>query len=100
MHDRAPGHKSRLVQQFHDTQHIKVLDWPGNSADLNTIENLWAFVKAKVSEKQPSSFEALRKVIKKVWVHEISPEYSLNLISSMPRRLQKVIKNKGGHTKY
>ena len=29
-------------------------------------------MKAKESEKQPSSLEALRKVIKEVWVHEIS----------------------------
>ena len=100
MHDGALCHKSRLVQQFHDSQHIKVLDWPGNSPDLNPVKSLWALMNVKVSEKQPSSLEALRKVIKKVWVHEICPDYCLNLISSMPRRLQEVIKNKHGHTKY
>ena len=66
MHDGAPYHKSRLLQQFLDSQHNKMLDWAGNSFDLNPIENLWALMKAKVSEKQSSSLEALRKVIKKV----------------------------------
>ena len=70
------------------------------SHDLNPIENLWALLNAKVSEKQPSNLEALRKVIKKVWVHEISPDYWLNLISGIPRRLHEVIKNKGVHTKF
>ena len=77
-----------------------MLYWPGNSHDLNLIDNLWDLMNAKVSEKQPSSLEALRKVIKKVWVHEICPDYCLNLISGMPRRLQEVIKNKGGYTKF
>ena len=74
--------------------------WFKPRENLNPIENLWDLLKAKVSEKQPSSLEALRKVIKKVWVHEISPNDCLNLISGMPRRLQEVIKNKDGHTKY
>ena len=79
MHDGAPCHKSRLEQQFLDSQHIKVLDWPGNSPDLNPNENLRAIMKAKVFEKQPLSLEALRKMIKEVWVHEISPHYCLTL---------------------
>ena len=72
MHDEAPCHKSGLVQQFLDSQHIKMLVWPGNSLVLNPIENLWALIKAQQSEKQPSSLGALRKVIQEVWVHEIS----------------------------
>ena len=40
VHDGAPYHKSGLVQQFFDSQHIKVLDWPENSPDLNPHENL------------------------------------------------------------
>ena len=52
------------MQQFLDSQHIKMFDLPGNSSDLNPTENLWALMKAKESEKQPSSLEALRKVIK------------------------------------
>ena len=75
MHDGAPCHKSKLVQQFLDSQHIKMLDCPKSSPDLNPIENLWALMKAKKSEKQPSSLEAMRKVIKEVWVQEISSDY-------------------------
>ena len=92
MHDGAPCHKIRLVQQFLDSQPIKVPDWLGNSPDLNPIKNLWALMKAKVSEKQLSSLEALRKVIKKVWILEISPNYCLKLISGMLCCLQEVIK--------
>ena len=57
-------------------------------------------MKNKVSEKQPASGAELVKVIKEVWVKEISKEYCQSLIDSMPRRIEAVIKNKGGHTKY
>ena len=79
---------------------IQTLEWPGNSSDLNPIENLWSVRKNKVSEKHPTSLSALQLAVKKVWVKEISSDCCCKLIESMPHRLQEVIKNKRGHTKY
>ena len=31
MHDVAPYHRSKIVTQFLIENHIKILDWPGNS---------------------------------------------------------------------
>ena len=76
------------------------LDWPGNSPDLNSFENLWTVLKNKVSEKQPASAKELVDAIKAVWVHELSAEYCRSLVESMPKRLEAIIKAKGGPTKY
>ena len=100
MQDGAPCHRSKLVTIFLKKKKVKVLDWPGNSPDLNPIEHLWAVIKDKVAEKQPSSLPDLCRAIKEVWVKEISKEYCTNLVSSMPRRLAAVFQNNGGHTKY
>ena len=97
MHDGAPCHSSKIVTTFLKSEKVKVLDWPSNSPDLNPIENLWMVVKNKVAEKQASS---AKKAIKEVWVKEITPEYCRKLIESMPKRLNDVIKCKGGCTKY
>ena len=48
MHDRAPAHRSKSVSKFLTKHDIKVLEWPGNSPDLNPIENAWNYVKNKL----------------------------------------------------
>ena len=95
MHDGTPCHRSKVVKKFLEQKQIQTLEWPGNSPDLNPIENLWC-----VTEKHPTSLSALQLAIKEVWVKEISSDYCCKLIESMPHCLQEVIKNKGGHTKY
>lgn len=100
MHDGAPCHRCKKVSGYLAEEKVDVLDWPGNSPDLNPIENLWTMMKNNVAERQPSSGEGLTQAIKEVWVTELSPDYCRTLVESMPRRLEAVIKNKGGHTKY
>ena len=100
MQDGAPCHRAKIVTQFLKAQKINILDWPGNSPDLNPIENLWTILKNKVSERQPTNAKMLEQAIKEVWVRDISPAYCRNLVESRPRRLEAVIKAKGGPTKY
>jgi len=57
-------------------------------------------MKKKVLEKHPSSLDALQTAIKEVLARDITPDYCCKLTNSMPRHLQEVSKNKGGHTKY
>ena len=95
MQDGAPCHRLKVAKTFLAEKGIKVLDWPGNSPDLNLNENLWTNIKNKVAEKHPSSAKDLVKMIKEVWVKEISQEFCRNLVHSMPRRLQEVIKPEG-----
>ena len=41
----SPAHRSWAVKTFLNDQNIEVLDWPGNSPDLNPIENAWNKIK-------------------------------------------------------
>ena len=95
MQDGAPCHRSKVAKTFLTENRIKVVDWPGNSPDLNPVENLWTNMKNTVFEKHPSSAKDLVKVIKEVLVKEISEEFCRNLVHSMPQRLQEVIKTEG-----
>ena len=100
MQDGAPCYRAKIVTQFLKSKKIQILDWPGNSPELNPVENLWTVLKNKVSERQPTNAKMLEQAIKKVWVREMTTEYCQSLVESMPKRLEVVIKAKGGPTKY
>ncbi len=42
--DGAPCYKSRIVTEwFNNRPSICLIKWPGNSLDLNPIENVWVW---------------------------------------------------------
>jgi len=45
---------------------VRVLKWPGNSPELNSIENLSILIKKKVSTSNPSTMDELKRIIKEV----------------------------------
>ena len=55
MQDSAPSHPAKIVTHFLKSKKIQILDWSGNSPDLNAIESLWTVLKDKVFERQPTN---------------------------------------------
>lgn len=99
--DNAAIHRSRKTIDFLNSRKIQTLDWPAISPDLNPVENMWSLLSANVfaNGRQFSTVKSLKMVIEEEW-RKISPEYIHSLINSMPRRLEEVINNGGGHTSY
>jgi transposase len=99
--DNDPKHTSRTANKWMEDHEITVLDWPPNSPDVNPIEHLWGHIKKKLV-KYPAPSKGVWELwerIAEVW-NKVEPEVCQNLIESMPRRVEAVIKAKGGHTKY
>ena len=100
MQDNAPCHKSASTLAYLERKKVCLLsDWPPQSPDLNIIENLWAQLKRKVSERFPRNSSELWNFAKEEW-YNIHNDAIYKLFDSIPRRLKAVIKNHGRHCKY
>ncbi len=97
--DLAPAHTAKGTKSWFNDHGVTVLDWPANSSDLNPIDNLWGIVKRKMRDTRPNNADDLKATVKETWA-SIPPQQCHKLITSMPRRIEAVIKAKGVPTKY
>ena len=101
LQDGAPCHRSKLCTAFlRDNASFGVVDWPGNSPDLNPIENVWNWMKNQLQEKDTGSVPKLIEAIKEMWCTEVTVNYLKTLSDGMPKRLQLVLEADGEMTKY
>ncbi len=97
--DLAPAHTAKSTKSWLNDHGVGMLDWPANSPDLNPIDNLWGIVKRKMRNKRPKNADELKATVKETWA-SIPPQQCHKLITSMPLRIEAVIKAKGAPTKY
>ena len=64
--DSAPCYKAKSVTNWLQTKNVTVQKWPGNSPDLNPIENLWTLIKKKVSTLNPTTLDELKQTISSI----------------------------------
>ena len=91
---------SRRAKIWFEEQNIKLLDWPAQSPDLNPIEHTWGHFKRCLL-----GYARAPKGVHQLWDRVVVERGKIFVecqkwIESMPRRIQIVIKAKGGHTKY
>ncbi len=93
--DLAPAHTAKSTKSWLNDHGVGVHDWPANSPDLNSIQNLKGIVKRKMRNKRPKNADELKATVKETWA-STSPQQCHKLIPSMPRQIEAVIKVKQG----
>ena len=100
-HDLAPCYSSKKVKTVFLKHKLNVLEWLGNSPDLNPVENLWAIIKSRLQKLDCTTTTKLMEAIILAWFRD--PQIKENcqkLLESMPKRVMQVLKSKGGHISY
>ena len=95
-HDHAPWHTSNIVKEKIRHLKLNVLDWAPKSPDLNPIEMLWSIIDKRLAATPIYSKQGLRERLDEEW-NNISKDLCIKLVDSMPERIQKCLKVKGGH---
>lgn len=68
--DLAPCHASKMVKKFFADKGIQCLDWPGNSPDINPIENLWSICKTRLRTMDCTTKTKLIESVIAVWYRD------------------------------
>ena len=101
--DGATPHTALVTQEWctdNLPNFISKDEWPGNSPDLNCIENLWSILDSEAyKDQRPTSMTQLRRRLQHAW-REIPQKHLISLIHSLPNRIKNVLKNKGGLSSY
>ncbi|KAG1606138.1 hypothetical protein G6F46_013133 [Rhizopus delemar] len=101
-HDNDPKHRSKSTKQYMEDNSMRYIDdWTSQSPDLNPIEHIWHHLKLKLSmyENRAKSMHELWQRVGKEW-NSFTKDQCLKYIDSMPERIQAVIAEKGGSTRY
>lgn len=98
-HDRDPKHTAKIVTKWLKDTGIEVMQWVGQSPDMNPIENLWAYLKRKLREREITGKEMLKACIIEEW-QKIPSDFCKKLVHSMDNRCQMVLNSKGRPIKY
>ena len=101
MEDGAPVHRSKVAKDFSMTHQIEVFPHPAQSPDLNPIEHVWHRLKTRINQRpvRPKNLDEMWVALQEEW-GKIDINFINNLVNSMPRCVQAVIKAKGSSTKY
>ena len=101
LQDNARHHVARLTRNFLANNHVNTLPFPAYSPDCNPLKHMWDVLERHLRkrQRQPNTVQELGVALREEWACIL--RYLLrNLCGSIRRRMDAVVANRGGHTRY
>ena len=97
MQDGARPHTAHANLAYLGSKGVLIIEnWPARSPELNPIENLWALIQRKVSDRGPTDEEELRAMVQEEW--DAIPQALIDeYVLSFQERLEECRRVKGQH---
>ncbi|KAK7097775.1 hypothetical protein V1264_004706 [Littorina saxatilis] len=101
MDDNARPHRSRAVVDYLQNNAVTTLPWPAMSPDLNPLEHIWDILGRRIQALQPpvQTLCELEAALHREWL-QVTREQIRRLTGGMRRRVDAVIRARGGFTRY
>ena len=65
--DNARPHVAKRTLAYLEKRGVRTVDWPARSPDLNPIENIWAILSTRVSDRLPTNATELENYTVQEW---------------------------------
>ena len=98
-HDNARIHTAKKIVKFLQDINVDVIKWPSNSPDIAPIENIFGWMKKHLEKRDIRTIPKLKREVRKTF-KMLKRSFLKNLVKSLPKRLQLVIKSNGEMIKY
>jgi len=99
MQDGARIHWTQASREAIAAKGMRVLDgWPPHSADLNPIENLWATLQRRVSERGPFGVKDLARYVRDEFA-AVARSTTEKLAASFLERCRQCVVSRGAAVK-
>jgi hypothetical protein len=103
LHDLSSAFTAKSTQEYlqqHVPSFFSKEEYPGNSPDINCIENVIGHTKRLVSDKRPRNTTELVAALNEAWYEATSPKHVEALYASMTERMEALVRAKGGNTRF
>ena len=101
MDDNARPHRSRAVTAYFQGNAIESLPWPARSPDLNPLEHIWDILGRQIQKMDPppQTLDELEAALHREW-RQLTSHQIRRLTGGMRRRVEAVIRTRGGFIRY